>query len=227
MKRTAALLTLAMLIAFTCNSCFEIRETVRINKDGSGTFTMSIDLSQVKAMLEGLGGGDDAEGGSPFADMEKEFESTRKLLEEINGISNIQFVSKNDGYVVSTSFDFASLDALNEGIGIVYEQEDPALASSDFYIMKKRSFERTESHDFLDMVKNELAADEMGVEGMDLAQLFSEVTYVNEIFFEGQNVRKVKSGKAVINSNGNGVKNTFYIFKDSEEQSLEYKLRIK
>ena len=213
--------------ALLLQSCFEIRETLKVNKDGSGTFSLTIDLSQVKSMLEGFGGGEDSENTSPFANMEEEYESTRDELGLIEGISNISFTSEMDGYMVTSSFDFSSIDALNRGMDIVYDNVSEDGDVAEYYKMSKKSFERTARHNFLDMVKEELGSEEMQVEGLDLASLFSEVAYINEISFNGKTIKKVKSGLAVISGDQTSVSNTYYIFKTDADQSLEFSLKIK
>jgi hypothetical protein len=199
---------------------------VTIKKDGSGTFTMLIDLSQVKLMLSGFGG-DAAKDGSPFSNMEQEYELTRSQLEGIKGITNIKFSAEMDGYLIKSGFDFSSVEALNKGMDIIYEREIDDKAAPEYYKLTKNSFERTDAHNFLDQVKNELASDELQIEGMDIASLFSEVVYVNEISFTGRKIKKVKSGKAEISDDGSKATNKYYIFKDETKQSLEFKLKVK
>lgn len=56
------ILTLLVLLAFCCTSCLEIEEWLQLRKDGSGQFTISIDMSGMykdptaKALLEQGGG---------------------------------------------------------------------------------------------------------------------------------------------------------------------------
>lgn len=227
MRKKQFLLLSLFIAALLMQSCFEIRETLKINKDGSGSFILSIDLSQVKLMLEGFGGGDDSENTSPFENMEEEYESTRAELELIEGISNISFTSEMDGYIIRSSFDFSSIDALNRGMDVVYDNASEDGDVPEYYKMSKKSFERTANHNFLEMVKEELGTEEMQVEGLDLASLFSEVAYINEITFNGKTIKKVKSGLAVVSEDQSSVSNKYFIFKTDIDQSLEFALKIK
>lgn len=58
------ILALLVLLAFSCTSCLEIEEWLQLRKDGSGLFTISIDMSGMykdptaKALLEQAGGED-------------------------------------------------------------------------------------------------------------------------------------------------------------------------
>ena len=58
------ILALLILLAFSCTSCLEIEEWLQLTKDGSGQFTISIDMSGMykdptaKALLEQAGGED-------------------------------------------------------------------------------------------------------------------------------------------------------------------------
>jgi hypothetical protein len=159
--------------------------------------------------------------------MEAEYDKTREKLAGVDGISGMKFISENDGYVVTTGFDFADIAALNRGMDVVYENADESGEVPEYYRFRKRNFERTASHNFLDLVKNEFAGSNMGVEGMDLSTIFSEVAYVNEIRFEDQTVRRVRSGNVEISEDGTTVTNRYLIFNDHADQSLEFRLRVK
>ena len=153
---------------------------------------MAIDMSEVKAMLEGLSEGED-ESGSPLGEMEKEYEATKSKLEVIDGISNIQFLTENDGYVITTSFDFADIDALNRGMNVVYEDENEYGEITEYYTFKRSKFERTSAHNMLDQLKGEMGSNEMGGGDIDMAEIFSDVAYVNIVEFNGRKIKKTSS----------------------------------
>ncbi|MEX0986029.1 MAG: hypothetical protein WD052_01040 [Bacteroidales bacterium] len=221
------IIVIVFLSSLMLQSCFEIREIVKFNKDGSGTFTMTIDMSEVKQMLAGFGGSEEIESSSPFQNMETESAATMKRLRETDGLSNINFISENDGYVIITSFDFSDIDALNRGMDVVYDNESEYEGTPDYYKFRRRKFERTSSHNFLDKVKKEFTTEDMATEGMDLSALFADVVYVNKIIFEGKKIKKVRSGHPELSENGSMATNRYLIFNEENEQSLDFKLRVK
>lgn len=97
MKKTIISIAVVIIMSVFLQSCFEIKEIIRINKDGSGTFSMVIDLSEVKAMIEGFNEGEDNTSESPLAEMEEEYVAIKSKLEVLEGISNITFVTENGG----------------------------------------------------------------------------------------------------------------------------------
>jgi len=218
---------LIFVAALSLQSCFEIREVVTFREDGSGSFSLSIDLSQVKQMLKGFGQQEELEDGSPFQNMESEYHKTREKLEDVDGITNMRFISENDGYVITTGFDFSDVTALNNGMDVVYENETEFEAVPEYYRFKRRNFERTASHNFLDLVKNEFSGSDMAVEGMDLSTLFADVAYVNEIHFEGRKIRRVKSGNVEVSDDGSTATNRYLIFNETAGQNLEFRLRVR
>lgn len=227
MYRLKIWILLIFAATLSLQSCFEIREVVTFRKDGSGSFSLSIDLSQVKQMIQGFGQQENAADGSPFQNMEAEYDKTREKLENVDGVSNMKFISENDGYVITTGFDFSDVAALNRGMDVVYENASEPGKVPEYYKFKRRNFERTASHNFLDLVKNEFAGSDMGIEGMDLSTLFSNVAYVNEIHFEDREVRRVRSGNVEVSEDGAMVTNRYLIFNENAEQELEFRLRVK
>lgn len=223
MKLRTLLFIALFILGLFMPSCFEIRERIELNRDGSGTFSLIIDFTNVRAMLDGLAGDGDS-GEDPFSGMQQQFEATRGLLAGVNGISNILFTSEQEGYLITASFDFSGIEALNRGMDAVYENES---GLSEYYTFDKKSFERTDAHNFIDAVREELGGDGMSVEGMDLGAIFSDVSYVNEVVFRDARVKKVRSGFAEVSEDGTTVTNRYYIFRNQEDQSLEFRLKLK
>lgn len=227
MHKSKIWVLLIFAAALNLQSCFEIREVVTFRENGSGSFSLSIDLSQVKQMMQGFGRQEEMEGDSPFQNMETEYHKTREKLEDVDGITNMRFISENDGYVITTGFDFSDVSALNIGMDVVYENETEFEAVPEYYRFKRRNFERTASHNFLDLVKKEFSGSDMSVEGMDLSTLFADVAYVNVIHFEDRKIRRVKSGDVEVSEDGATATNRYLIFNEAVDQELEFRLRVR
>ncbi len=227
MNKTILSIVTVMIMSLFLQSCFEIKEIITINKDGSGNFTMSIDMSEVKEMVENFSGGKNDDKGSPLAEMQEEFEATREKLAIIEGISNINFVTENEGYVISTGFDFNNIDALNRGMNVVYEDENEDGTQTEYYKLKKKIFERTLSHNLLDQLKEEMGSGDIGAEGMDLATIFSDVAYVNVVTFTDRKVKKTSSDEIKISDDGSTMTLKRFIFRKDADLSMDYKVKVK
>lgn len=226
MKKTILSIASVLILSLLLQSCFEIKEIVRINKDGSGTFSMSIDMSEVKAMVEGLSQGEE-DSGSPLGEMEAEYEATKSKLEVIEGISNIQFHTENDGYVITTSFDFADVDALNKGMNVVYEDENEYGEITEYYTFKRTKFERTSAHNMLDQLKGEMGSGELGGGDIDMAEIFSDVAYVNIVEFNGRKIKKTSSKDIEISEDGSSMTLKKYIFREDEDLAMDYSVKVR
>ncbi len=227
MKKTLISLASIVIMSLFLQSCFEIKEIVTINKDGSGTFTMSIDMSEVKAMVESFSAGKSDNEGSPLAEMEEEYDAIQVKLAMIEGISNINFVTENDGYVISTGFDFENIEALNRGMNIVYEDENEDGSQTEYYRLKKKNFERTLSHNLLDQLKGKLGSGDLGAQGMDLATIFSDVAYVNIVSFPDRKIKKTSTDEIEISEDGSTMTLKRFIFRKDADLSMDYKLKVR
>ena len=226
MKKAIFSIVSVMVFSLLLQSCFEIKEIVTINKDGSGTFTMAIDMSEVKAMIEGFSDGEE-EGGSPLGEMQEEYEETKAKLEVIEGISNIQFTTENDGYVITTSFDFVDIDALNTGMNVVYEDENEYGERTEYYTLKRKNFERTSNHNMLNELKGEMDSDEIGGGDIDMAEMFSDVAYVNIVVFTDRKIKKTSSDAIEVSEDGSSMTLKRFIFREGEDLSMNYKVKVK
>lgn len=227
MKKTIYRIAAVVLMAILMQSCFEIKEVIKINKDGSGTFSMIIDMSEVKAMLESFSEEDSDDTGSPLGEMEEDYEITKGKLEVIEGISNITFLTENDGYMITTSFDFANIHALNRGINVVYEEGNEVGEQTIYYTYKRKKFERTSAHKLLDELKGEMGTEELAGEDMDLGEIFTDVAFVNEVTFTDHKIKKTSKEEIEISDGGSTLTLKRFIFRDDEDLSMDYKVKLK
>ncbi len=105
---------LLLLVAFT--SCLTIEERYTFRKDGSGTMTYVVDMSEMGDMMEGLGKMTKEAGGTdePVMELDEEAEALRVL----NGIRKVK-VGKGKEWVRSVSFSFQDIDALNAALNVL------------------------------------------------------------------------------------------------------------
>lgn len=104
------------IFLFSCilfTSCIEIEENYTIKKNGSGSYEFKVDMTQMMEMMKAMGGPEGM--GEEVKDPSKDvsFDEELKELEKVEGISNIQSVKDQKNGIVSFSFDFESLSALN------------------------------------------------------------------------------------------------------------------
>jgi hypothetical protein len=147
-----------MACSFT--SCISIIEKVFFKKDGSGTYSMTLDMSQVSNMLTMLGEDQKpAEMDEAFKGMNEGFEKSRAKLEGIKGISNIQQEMDKKTLVYTVSFDFKDVNALNNGLNEYFANEENRKDYTLFTQDKKR-FSRTSEDRFAEALNEGLSVGE-------------------------------------------------------------------
>jgi hypothetical protein len=110
--RTTALL---VLLPFMLNSCFEVSEEYYFENDGSGTAYFTVDLSQSLGMLK-LIQSMDTTGVSMKTDSLFENKEVLETLSKIDGIYNIKNLSDTNTGIISYSYSFKNIEALNRAL---------------------------------------------------------------------------------------------------------------
>lgn len=110
MKRLFFVFTIACSFALT--SCFNIIEEVAINRNGSGTYRNTIDMSQMMGMVAAFMPDSVRQ---MTGEMEKGMTSSLGDLKGIKGISNVSSTSEGD-FIYSISYTFDNTNALNKAI---------------------------------------------------------------------------------------------------------------
>ncbi|WP_298504380.1 hypothetical protein [uncultured Maribacter sp.] len=115
MNRKALVYFSLFLCISLCTSCFEILEEIKLNKDGSGTIMVTLNMSKSKTKLASLMLLDSINGYKiPSEDeIDESFKDVLYHLEKTPGISNIKKTKDFENYVFTISCDFKNVDNVN------------------------------------------------------------------------------------------------------------------
>ncbi|HAA15381.1 MAG TPA: hypothetical protein DCE41_28265 [Cytophagales bacterium] len=211
-KSTIGLFILGL---FFLTSCLEIREQVYIKRNGSGTFTLTVDMSQMKSMMAAMGVNlEDMGEEDPFANMETDFEDQKAELESIPGVTNARVITDREAYAISVAFDFTDIDALNAGANRVFEDENKN-SQIEYYRFSRGTFERTPYWDHAEQVKEEMS-NSKDMQGMDPSALFGDMNYTTVFEFE-RPVKKMDNEDYTRSADNKSVSFQYYFFKEEYE----------
>lgn len=110
--------TLLCLFLITFTSCFEVREEVKMNADGSGSVNLTIDLSQSKNNLTNYMKAGEVNGQKIPSQMEIEMEllKLKNVVSAIPGISNVGVEKDFKEFVFNLTGDFKDIKTLNNAV---------------------------------------------------------------------------------------------------------------
>ena len=116
MKKTLYALLFAVT-SFGLTSCLEIAEEVTINKDGSGTYSTTVDATQLAEAMQMFAAMDTTGQGMPNMKhtLDSTFAENWEVYKTVEGISNIKIDSSTD-YVYILTMDFKNVKALNTAL---------------------------------------------------------------------------------------------------------------
>lgn len=189
------------------SSCFSVVEHIKINKDGSGTVTTTINMSEMMGMLSMFMPDSLKES---FSELDEMMSGDMNAYGDIRGISNAKTFSEEE-YVYNVSYDFADVDALNKVMSLGSDNTGLGKANTKYKIKKGRICRSTKYEDDPDSPLNDLGLD--GEEGNELMSMVNMPTYTIKYDLP----RKAKKVK-VKGQESSDVK------KESNEVNIEYNL---
>jgi hypothetical protein len=112
-----------------CTSCFEIIEEVSFNKDGSGSVTLTMNLSKSKTRLNSIMLLDSVNNYKvpSQTEIKNQIAEALRKVKEIQGISNVKNSSDFNEYIFTVSCDFTNVEALNSVISKFSSKKDAAI----------------------------------------------------------------------------------------------------
>jgi hypothetical protein len=202
-KKTSSFLWIfSILTILLSTSCFEIIEEVNMNKNGTGSFNFTINMSQSKIHINSLFLLDSVNGRPmpKIEDFEKAIRRVELELKKDSALSNIGVKKNWKDYIFSVSGDFINIEALNKAIKnintVFNTPRGYQVELHDNFKYKQKVFERLYSYN--------LVNDYNALSGKDKA-VFKNAKYTTIYRFNSPvksftnpNALKSKSGKAIM-----------------------------
>ena len=117
-KNKANLWIVLVFFIFIYSSCFEIVEEVNLNDDGSGSFCLTINMSQSKLQINSMFLLDSVNGRPvpKIEDFKKAILRAEFELKNDSALSKVTITEDWEDYIFSISGNFKNVDALNKAI---------------------------------------------------------------------------------------------------------------
>ena len=135
---------LLLITSFVFAGCFDIKEEIFLEKNGSGKYITTIDMTQLKDMLDMLK--------TMMPDSIKEstdelkslnsldsIQTMWKDIDQVAGVTDVKRVKKGE-MIYEISFRFADIKALNTAMTKKNKSDDSVKVSGDFYTFSAGQF---------------------------------------------------------------------------------------
>jgi hypothetical protein len=207
MKKMHRLLLLLLAVGtLSLSGCLHILEEVTIKNNGSGTYKMTLDMSEIKGMMDALSGMEGMESDStaiaggeggmeeanPMSQMGDEISSVASTLEGVKGLSNVLEIKDTTNFQFGYAFDFEDVAALNRALKVINKEKYDS-KSEEVFKFSGKSFERLATADLGEEIKKALSENEMEDEegSMEMVKMFfSDMTYKQVYHFPDRQVKK-------------------------------------
>jgi len=248
MKNWQKIYSAALIVAATTlTGCLNILEEVSFSKNGSGTYSMMVDMSAAKDMIEMMKGMSEGQNtGGTIGEINLEDENSdppapeavgsepapgndmsqmgdaivggiSEALKGVNGISNVVQVTDTVNFMFGYHFEFANVEALNKAIKIINKEKYDAKADETFRFDGKK-FERIGAANIGEELKKALSGEEEENDEMAMVKtFFSDMTYTQVYKFKDNTVKKSSNGLSQISDAGHTLTITTKPFSEDPE----------
>ena len=226
LKKRIFIHVLVILMAFSFTSCINIVEKLFFKKDGSGTYTLTIDMSKVAGMMAMMGEENEEMAGA-MSELNAGFEKSKNKMEQVDGITNVVQDVDEKNLIVSVSFDFEDVDALNRGISEYTHGDKPGAPEQHvFFTQKKKTLTRTSLNLITEGLKEGMGAGLDGAEDMDLSMILADM-YLEHIIEFDRNIKSY-SNEEYSKTDPKTISWRKYLFnKDDEGKSIGVTVKTK
>jgi hypothetical protein len=227
MKKLIRFLPIIIFLTICLTSCFDLKEKIYIRKDGSGTFTFTVDMGQSKMLLDMAKrmSGDDKLS-SPTNNINNSFDKGKSDLEKIKGITNVKSITDENNYVFGVQFDFANIEALNKALEKTLKKDETKGGGSYVeYRWRKGELERLEKTNMKEKILTEVKKEkQLEASGFDPSSIFYDVKYSTIFSFENK-VKDVSHKGATLSEDGKTVTVVQKLFNDNDKnKNLQNKI---
>lgn len=228
MKKQLLNIFIVVFSLFCCTACFDLNENLFLKKDGSGSFSFTVDLGEMKSMMsmfDGFGKDMEKKGNvtikkTPLSKMNTEFELKRRELLNTKGISNVKTIEDTINYTFGFKFDFKNIDALNIAMNTLFKDDSTKTEDKKYFAWKNNQltrFEQLDSKSFLGSSSIMSGANEAN--GMfNLNKIFETVSYSTTYEFENK-IDSTNNENAMLSSTFKKVTLTCHPFAEPKDST--------
>ncbi len=225
-------LTLMAFGALTLTGCLHILEEVTFKDNGAGSYKMTLDMSEMKGMMDMFKGmsedslaegedpmGAEAAGDNGMSEMGTQLSSVAQSLKGVSGITNVMEINDTTTFNFGYSFDFENVAALNKAMKVINKEKYDSKVDEVFKFNGK-SFERLSAGDLGEEIKKAMAEGEENDEegSMDMVKtFFADMTYKQIYHFSDRKVKKSSNELSEVSDDGHTLTITLKPF-DEEQQ---------
>jgi len=210
MKKNVIIGLFAFVAMFMFTGCIDFLEEITYHRNGSGTYQFTVDMSQIKSLMDGLGGDDTKDKDDPMKDVGEKFDELQNKLEKIPGISHFKNINDTSTYVFGFSFDFKNAEALDKAL---HEQNDKLSAATKLFSGSKRTFTRFNEGSMAEAMKDELAGDDAKDEEMEMVKSMFGDMKLRTIYHFDRRVKSSSNENSLISADKKSVTIDYYFFK--------------
>ncbi len=222
------LITLAAGALFL-SGCLHILEEVTLKNDGSGKYAMTIDMSEMKSMMDmfkGMGEDSTAEESAEappdngMSEMGTQLSAVAQSLQGISGIADVLEINDTAAFKFGYSFSFANIAALNKAMRIINKEKYDSKVEEVFQFSGK-SFERFASGDLGAEIKKAMSENESDDDegSMEMVKtFFSDMSYRQVYHFPDRRVKKSSNTLSEISDDGHTLTITIMPFDEDQQK---------
>lgn len=189
MKKLWTLL-LILFVSLSTSSCINFIESIFIKANGSGTYSFSIDMGELKTLSESMGEELSSEELLSQANLDEN--TMIPKLEKISGVSNARTEFDEENFTMSIMFDFSNIKALNEGVSTyMADSTKNEVEILEYFEMKNKSITRNNINGIIDAFYEGMSeGEEMDESTLDMMKMmFSDMYFATKLTTE----KKMKS----------------------------------
>ena len=225
MRKLSSRIYIAFLL-IVCTSCFDIKEIIFLNSDGTGTYSLVIDMSQSKAMIDmlsemGVDSASESPKKSPFSEVDRSFDENKSELEEIEGIRNVTAIKDEENYKFGIQFEFLTMYALNKALNRLNQEDDVVRKEQVFFTFEKKTFIRHNTEDFTKKLMNSTG---MASDSLNISKLFKDLSY-STVYTMPKKVKSMTNPDAELSDDKRTVSVTYFPFRGEDEPNFSNKIK--
>lgn len=226
-------LAVLAIVSMALTGCLHILEEVTFKDNGSGTYKMTLDMSEIKGMMDMFKGmqadslsGDssgvsmDAAGDNGMSEMGVQLSSVAQTLKSVDGLSNVTEINDTASFSFGYSFNFANVAALNKAMKVINKEKYDSKVEEVFKFNGK-NFERLAAGDLGAEIKKALAENEdaEAEANMDMVKtFFADMTYKQIYHFPDRAVKKSTNELSEITDDGHTLTIALKPFDEEQEK---------